>query len=585
VAAVVAAVGSFGACTGDDPSRVGRPPVVSSFTPPDRQLTAFLGDTLTFRLNAFDPDRDPLTMSFVVDGGAVSSASRWEYVIEDSGLVTVRGSVSDGEHSSFVEWTVSRLKPVNLPPVVDALLPVEDNPVMVIGNRLDFAIRATDPEAQPLHYWFSVDDSLVVEDRQFTYHATSTGFKSIRAVVSDGERGIARHWTLKVTAVPDTIAPATVNVVRAVPGASPGEIEIDWVAVGRDGDQGLASQYLVRTAPEPILTEADWARGSQRPQVPPPAPPGTTMTMVVSGLLPARLTYVAVRAVDDFGNISPLGTSPGVMTRGMSFSGLVIDAYSRAGVAGAVVALSLDEEVTDAAGAYRFAEVGPVTATIVGRDESGPGIGQYYNYSTSYTVLHDDVVNFYLLPNYDLATGQYADFMQFFRAMTDFVGNPYPAQQRRFQLPVDLYVRPYARDGLDYRATIEAVAHEFDALLGAPVFNLVTVPPALGVETIYRDGLAQDNYRVTEFTNEWYPRLGSIQFRTVYSAATTAVLARTARHELGHALGLNHSLDSQHLMVGGQAPVVDAFTPDEIAVLRSFYGIPRGWDNRLFVRD
>jgi hypothetical protein len=582
----VAAVGSLCACGADDPSRVGRPPIVSAYAPGARQLTAFIGDTLSFRLDAFDPDQDRLATSFLLDGGVAASTPRWDYVVEDTGLVTVRGSVTDGEHSSFIEWTVSRLRQINLAPVIDAILPLEPSPVLVIGNRMDFAIRATDPESMPLSYSFAVDDSVVVEDRQFSYQATSVGWKSVRAIVSDGEKSAAREWSLRVTEIPDTIAPARVDVTRAISGELPGEIVIDWVAVGRDSMVGLASGYQVRTSPDPILNEADWGRGSLRPGIPAPLPPGQAMTMVVGGLLPARLTHVAVRAFDDFGNYSRLGSAPSVWIRGMSFSGRVTDAVSGAGVAAASLLLGMAETFTDSLGSYRFRELGPMTSPMTVRDESAPEVGAYFDYQTSYTVVHDDVVPYYLMPNVDLDTELYTDFLKFFRAMTDVPGNPFGAQQRRWELPINLYVRPYTRNGLDYGATIERVAREFDSLLGVQVFNLVAARPSGGVETVYRDGVGQDHYTLSEFTSDWYPRQGVIEFRTVYTPTTEDVLARTARHELGHALGLNHSLDASHLMVGGSAaPTADDFTPDELAVIRCLYTLPRGWDNRLFVRD
>lgn len=584
-AAVAVVVGIVCACSSDDPARVGRPPVVSSFAPTNHQLTGFLGDTLSFQLEAIDPDRDPLAMSFAVDGGVMAHAWRWDYVIADTGLVTVRGSVSDGSYSSFIEWTVARRRPINLAPVIDAALPVEASPVMAIGDHMEFAIRATDPESKPLSYSFAVNDSLIITDRQFVYTPSSVGWKTVRAIVSDGENAAARDWSLKVTEIPDTIAPATVQILSAITGENPGEIVVEWLAVGRDDVTGLASEYQVRTAPDPILTEADWNRASQRPRVPPPIPPGGTMMMVVDGLLPARTTFVSVRAFDDFGNSSPIGSSPSVVTRGMRFSGHVVDAVTGLGIPGASVTLGTIDAFSDADGLYGFSELGPFTSAMAIRDEDTAEIGAYFDYGTTYTVKHEDVFDLFLMPDRQLDTPLYSDFLQFFRSMTDIPGNPYGTQQRRWQLPINLYVRPFERDGLDYRATVESVAAEFDALLGRQVFRLVTARPSEGVETVYQAGTVQDNYSVTEWTSDWYPRLGLIEFRTAYTPATENILARTVRHELGHVLGLAHSLDNRHLMVGGQAPAADAFAPDEVAVLRALYVIPRGWDNRKFIHE
>jgi hypothetical protein len=309
------------------------------------------------------------------------------------------------------------------------------------------------------------------------------------------------------------------------------------------------------------------------------------MTMTVTGVLPARTAYLAVRAEDDFGNQSPLGDSPSAVTRGMRISGVVIDALTNLPVEGAVVSIGITRATSDAAGSWVLAELGPVTDVIVVRDEEGPSVGGFYDYTLPYTVVHNDVVPLFLLPAYDLDTTYYPDFLTWYRIMTDAAGNPFGTQTRRWQLPITLYVRAFEKGGLDYRAAIERVAGEFNAILGETVFTIATTGLTNGVETVYVDGLPQDNYGVEEWTTDWYPRLGLIEFRTVYTLPSLEVLELVTRHEMGHVLGLNHSNDWAHLMVGGVAPQVDYFSNDEIAVMRCRYHLPRGWDCRRFEQN
>ena len=51
--------------------------------------------------------------------------------------------------------------------------------------------------------------------------------------------------------------------------------------------------------------------------------------------------------------------------------------------------------------------------------------------------------------------------------MTDVGGTPFPADQRRRDLPIALYVRPFTNGGLDYAQAVREVADEFDALAAA----------------------------------------------------------------------------------------------------------------------
>lgn len=586
VAVSLCTVLAVASCGSNDPARVDRPPVVNSFSPSTRTLNAFVGDTLQFKIDASDPDHDALTTSYAVDDHFVFDGTTWNYVIEDTGAVSVRGTVSDGEHASYIDWHLTSSIPINFPPTIETSLPLEANPVLVIGNTMNFAVIAEDPERTPLTYSFAVNDSLVSTSRQFVYRATSVGLKKISVVVSDGEKTAGHEWQLKVTTVPDNIPPATVIITLAETGQEPGEVNIEWTAVGRDNMTGLPSQYQVRTSPVPMVTEQDWARGSDRPNVPAPVQPGQTMRMVVSGLQPARPTYIAVRAIDDFANISALPPPVQAVTRGMRFGGRVIDTVTWQGIPGASVNWGTEWKTTGANGEFEFTEQGLADGTIVVRDELGAGVGNYFDYSKPYSAKHLDVVNLYLIPDYQLTTTFYADFLEFFRKMTDIQGNPYPADQRRRDLPLPLYVRPYDKGGLDYAQAVREVADEFDAILGQQVFSVATDPlPSIRVETTYNTIIERDQCEVLVWSADWYPLVSLITFRTVYNATNVDGMKVIIRHEFGHALGLNHSFDTRHIMVGGPAPSVPHFTPDEIAVLRTYYAIPKGWNVRYYERE
>ena len=574
-----------GSCESDDPTRVGRPPVVESYAPSNKSLTVFVGDVVDFRLTAFDPDHDPLATEYSINGAVIARGERFQYAVADTGDVTIVGSVGDGEHTSAIEWKLARKTPVNLPPSFTAAQPLEGNPTLVINNDMSFGVLAEDPEGVPIAYQFTVDDVPAADVRQFTYHAVSIGIRIVKAIASDGVYTVSREWRLKVTEVPDAIPPAAVDIVFIDTGVEPGEVDLQWIAVGRDGMTGVASQYRVRSSPTPILTDLDWSRASERPDVPDPAAAGEIMSMTLTGLQPARTTYIAIRAEDDFGNQSPLMESPSAVTRGMRISGVVLDARTNQPVPGASVNFGLAATTTDGAGEWSLSELGMGTDVITVRDELTPVIGNYYDYTLPYTVVHGDRVELFLLPDTALETRDYPDFLTWFRSMTDVAGNPYGAQTRRWQLPITLYVRAFSKGGLDYRATIEGVAGEFNAILGEDVFTVVTTGVTNGVETVYLDDLSRDNYGIEEWTSDWYPRRGLIEFRTAYSEPTQSVLEVVTRHELGHVLGLNHSTDIAHIMVGGVAPQVTHFSNDEIAAMQCGYHLPRGWDCRRFERE
>jgi hypothetical protein len=90
------------------------PPVIESCSPtdPSVRIAAGTDTTIAFSVEATDPDGDPLTYSWTLDGVEKSTADNWTYSPEpgESGIKQVQGEISDGNQYSnniFEWWTVS----------------------------------------------------------------------------------------------------------------------------------------------------------------------------------------------------------------------------------------------------------------------------------------------------------------------------------------------------------------------------------------------------------------------------------------------------------------------------------------------
>ena len=566
-------------CEVEEPERYVRAPIIKTFSPTAQTLDALVGDTLRFALRAIDPGSRDVRYYFTLDDSTVARSTPWSYVVEDTGAVAVGGHASNGNLETGIVWRINRALPINLPPVIENARPRDPNPTTIIDTPVEFVIMASDPEGLPVSYVYTVDDSAVAGVRRYTYEPDQVGVRKVKAIVTDGETFTTHSWNLNVLPEPDSIPPAPVTIVSLVKGALAGELIVDWIAVGDDDMEGLPSGYLVRTSSDPIVDELSWSRASERRGEPDPTAPGMRQTMVIRDLKPANLVYVAVRAVDDFGNLSGIANTVGTLTKGMEVRGVVRNAVTNQPASGVMVRLAGLEDVTAADGSYALTELPAVSDSWRVRDEDGAGFGNYFDIVTpEYEIVDGDVVDFWVLPNLTLESTEYNSFLDLFKVMTDASSAGRPNLLRVWSPPVDLYVRPATHGGVDYEQTVKDIVLEWQAAIGHTVFRFVDAEPDTGVDVTYTSGTTRDHYQFIDLDPDGMPIKGRIVFRTVWDTGNVDAFKVVVRHELGHALGLYHSGDIRHIMVGGPAPVVDLPSQDEIWVATAIYNMPRGVD-------
>lgn len=96
----------------------------------------------------------------------------------------------------------------------------------------------------------------------------------------------------------DSIPPAAIDDLGAVPGSDAGEIILSWTASGDDGSVGTLDRYEVMWSLDEI-TDDYWSADAILHS---PQSPGTTESYAIAELRPGFTYYLAVRGFDDFGN-------------------------------------------------------------------------------------------------------------------------------------------------------------------------------------------------------------------------------------------------------------------------------------------
>jgi len=107
---------------------------------------------------------------------------------------------------------------------------------------------------------------------------------------------------------PDTVAPAAVDDLMVTSAYTDG-FDLTWTAPGDDGDLGTSASYqLGYMAGSAIETAADWAAATIiSDYLPDPKPGGGEESFRLAGLDEDRVYGLSIRALDEVGNISPLG--------------------------------------------------------------------------------------------------------------------------------------------------------------------------------------------------------------------------------------------------------------------------------------
>ncbi|NQT24192.1 Ig-like domain-containing protein [candidate division KSB1 bacterium] len=103
-------------------------------------------------------------------------------------------------------------------------------------------------------------------------------------------------------------------------------VQINWIASGDDGNVGTASQYDLRYSTSHITTEAQFAGAIVVPGLPRPKAYGSAESHSVTGLFPGTTYFMAMKVIDEWGNVSILSNEVGVTTNA---AGFVHDKFDR----------------------------------------------------------------------------------------------------------------------------------------------------------------------------------------------------------------------------------------------------------------
>lgn len=249
------------------------------------------------------------------DGALIGSTEGTSFV--DSGIVSgssytykvIAFDAAGNESVSSDELQAST-------PVIEQVPPVISNITVtnISSNSATINWETNEPSTSQVEYGFTSlygatsDYNLVLTTN---HHLTLTGLSSgatynyrVRSEDNAGNIATSINYTFATLAAPDNTKPAAVEDIRAT-NIGTNSFVLNWTAPGDDGNNGQALQYDIRLSKNKI-TNSSWNTDTQLTGEPTPSFAGFAENYTVVGLLPGQVYYVAIKTIDDAGNISSI---------------------------------------------------------------------------------------------------------------------------------------------------------------------------------------------------------------------------------------------------------------------------------------
>ncbi|MEM2118869.1 MAG: LamG-like jellyroll fold domain-containing protein, partial [Candidatus Bathyarchaeia archaeon] len=193
---------------------VNTPPIITSHTPETLEPQVNEGEELPFTQTSIDPERDPTSYTWLLDGEAKSNLQNWTYLpdFDGAGYHNVTLIVSDGFLQATIQWNVTVIN-VNRPPAITGYYPEED-PIISESASQEFNITCSDPDDDPLLIqWYVNDEAAETNLTSYMFPPSPVGTYHVAVMVSDGQAEDWRNWTLTVIAgnVPPEIESVTIS--------------------------------------------------------------------------------------------------------------------------------------------------------------------------------------------------------------------------------------------------------------------------------------------------------------------------------------------------------------------------------------
>lgn len=198
---------------------------------------------ITFSAFGSDPDNDPLSYEWRVDGNAFGTGTTLIHRFTTLGIHTVEVSVDDGYDTAT---STLEIEVVNLAPQVDLRAPGRADRIHPVTYD---ASRSIDPDNDPLSYTWRVNGRVVGSGPLLTFSFDTLDTYTIEVTVSDGTENVTRSRRTTVLNLRPAAEAGAGQTVRQISAAA--------LAGSGSDPEGDRLTYSWRQLSGPTVTLAD----------------------------------------------------------------------------------------------------------------------------------------------------------------------------------------------------------------------------------------------------------------------------------------------------------------------------------------
>lgn len=478
----------------------------------------------------------------------------------------------------------------------DAVVQFAPNPGRYVAAPLDtlrFSARSSGGLVLPL--FLRADGDSAGVGTEVAWVPGRQGLFVLQGVATPpgGEPDSAR-WEVEVVAPDSTLVPRATGL-RVTPGPDPGTVEIRWEAPLPSLLDRPVGEYFLQVEEAAFAADAfDFNRALRVAH----DPAGLLQTFVVRNRDEGLVLHARVAVVDVDGRPSPPSVpAEGRVTGSYDLEGVVYAVTPQDALPvplpGVVVDVGGRRTLSDTGGVYRLLDL-PDTRrhpAVVTAEQGG-----FHPFLSDTLEVQDATIDFHLFPQFDVevlsqdggGTVLYPAY-QFLAESTRNTTLPYGLYGwGDYPVPVQVIDRVFqGSEEVDYGAAIREAIRRWNDAVGEAVFvEAGPDPPARGVEiaaNLPSGGIILGDTVIME------PNQGKlyevqpvrVRIRVLEGFNFQSVAVRILTHELGHALGLDHSPSAARLMTVS-APAESGGIPsvEEAWVARLLRHVEPGTDLR-----